>query len=136
MDFNMVRSAIKENSIFRGLNQEQLGILLMKAKSIEVPSEEQPYTKGDESDGTFVLIVSGKVNAIAENGQIMQEFGAGEVLGEVGVISPQKKRTVTVRTAQPTVALEWRFQDIEKDVPELVKRLKELAWKRIASWNE
>ncbi len=136
MDFNMVRSAIKENSIFRGLNQEQLGILLIKAKSIEVPSEEQPYTKGDESDGTFVLIVSGKVNAIAENGQIMQEFGAGEVLGEVGVISPQKKRTVTVRAAQPTVALEWRFQDIEKDVPELVKRLKELAWKRIASWNE
>ena len=136
MDFDMVRSAIKENSIFRGLNQEQLGILLMKAKGIEVPSEEQPYTKGDESDGTFVLIVSGKVNAIAESGQIMQEFGAGEVLGEVGVISPQKKRTVTVRTTQPTVALKWRFQDIEKDVPELVKRLKELAWKRIASWNE
>ena len=136
MDFNMVRSAIKENSIFRGLNQAQLGILLMTAKRIEIPSEEQPYTKGDESDGTFVLIVSGKVNAIAESGQIMQEFGPGEVLGEVGVISPQKKRTVTVRTAQPTVALEWRFQDIEKNVPELVKTLKELAWKRIASWSE
>ena len=108
----------------------------MKAKSIEVPSEEQPYTKGDESDGTFVLIVSGKVNVISESGQIMQEFGPGEVLGEVGVLSPQKKRTVTVRTTQPTVALEWRFQDIEKNVPELVKALKELAWKRISSWNE
>jgi len=136
MDFNMVRSAIKENSIFRGLSDAQLGILLMTAKRIEVPAEEQPYTKGDESDGTFVLIVSGKVNAIAESGQIMQEFGAGEVLGEVGVLSPQKKRTVTVRTTEPTVALEWRFQDIEKNAPELVKSLKELAWKRIASWNE
>ena len=136
MDFNTVRSAITENSIFRGLNQAQLGVLLMTAKGIEVPSEEQPYTRGDESDGTFTLIVSGKVNVIAENGQILQELGAGEVLGEVGIISPQKKRTVTVRTTQPTVALEWRFQDIEKDVPELVKTLKELAWKRLSSWNE
>ncbi len=136
MDFNTVRSAITRSSVFRGLDQAQLGMLLMSASAREFSSGEEIYSKGEESEGSFALIVSGRVSVVAESGQILKELGAGEVIGEVGIISPQQRRTVTVRTIQPTVALEWQLRDIEEKLPELVKTLKDLAWKRVSDWLE
>ncbi|MEE9419589.1 MAG: cyclic nucleotide-binding domain-containing protein [Desulfatiglandaceae bacterium] len=136
MDFNTVRSAITRSSVFRGLDQAQLGMLLMSASAREFSSGEEIYSKGEESEGSFALIVSGRVSVVAESGQILKELGAGEVIGEVGIISPQQRRTVTVRTIQPTVAFEWQLRDIEEKLPELVKTLKDLAWKRVSDWLE
>jgi CRP-like cAMP-binding protein len=136
MDFNTVRSAITRSSVFRGLDQAQLGMLLMSASAREFSSGEEIYSKAEESEGSFALIVSGRVSVVAESGQILKELGAGEVIGEVGIISPQQRRTVTVRTIQPTVALEWQLRDIEERLPELVKKLKDLAWKRVSDWLE
>lgn len=136
MDFNTVRSAITRSSVFRGLDQAQLDVLFMTASAREFSSGEEIYSKAEESEGSFALIVSGRVSVVAESGQILKELGAGEVIGEVGIISPQQRRTVTVRTIQPTVALEWQLRDIEERLPELVKKLKDLAWKRVSDWLE
>jgi len=32
--------------------------------------------------------------------------------------------------------LEWHIKDVEERSPELLKRLKDLAWKRMKYWNE
>lgn len=44
--------------------------------------------------------------------------------------------TVSVRTAEATAVLEWQIRDIEDKLPELLERLKELAWKRVSNWLE
>jgi len=31
--------------------------------------------------------------------------------------------------------LEWNLPDIKESLPDLFKRLKDLAWKRISSWS-
>ena len=136
MDFNTVRSAISDGSIFRGLDHAELGMLLMTANAREFSSGQDIYSKGEKSEGSFALVVIGKVSVVAESGQILQELGTGEVIGEVGIISPQKKRTLTVRAMEPTAVLEWQFEDIEKKIPKLVKTLKDLAWKRTSNWLE
>jgi len=136
MDLNTVRSALSDGSIFSGLDQAELGMLLMTANAREFSPGQDIYSKGEKSEGGFALVVIGKVSVVAESGQILQELGAGEVIGEVGTISPQKKRTLTVRAMEPTAVLEWQFGEIEKKIPSLVKTLKDLAWKRTSNWLE
>ena len=54
----------------------------------------------------------------------------------MAVISQHDKRTVTITTIEPTEILEWHIEDIEESSPELLRKLKELAWKRVKYWNE
>jgi hypothetical protein len=61
-------------------------------------------------------------------------MGSGEVIGEVGATSPQSKRTVTVKTIEPTEILEWNIKTIQNRLPDLMKTLKELAWKHISNY--
>lgn len=136
MDFIIVRTAIQGSKVFEGLDQAHLGLMLMIADIKDFSSGEIIYSKGEESEGVFGLIVSGRVGVVAESGQVLKELGGGEVIGEVGTISPQQRRTLTVKTTEPTTMLEWQIRDIQDKLPELVDRLKDVAWRRIASWLE
>ncbi len=136
MDFDRVRSAIIGSRAFKDLDPAHLGMLLMTASAREFGSGEEIYSKGEESGGSFALIVSGRASVVSEGGRVLRELGAGEVIGEIGTISPQKRRTVTVRTTEPTATLEWQLRDIEGGLPQLVGILKDLAWKRISNWLE
>ena len=136
MDFDVIRDALKGNELFKGLDQILLEILIAKAGFRQFSAGETVYRKGEETGGTIALIVSGTVNVVAENGYVLNELGVGEVIGEVGTITQEGKRTVTLTVAEPTEIIEWQIQDIEENTPELLKRLKDLAWKRIQYWNE
>jgi len=136
MDVDVVGNILKGNELFEGLDQTLLEVLIAKAGSREFSVGETVYRKGEIAGGTIALIVSGTVNVVTENGFVLNELGAGEVIGEVGTISKEGKRTVTLTVAEPTEIIEWYIQDIEENVPELLKPLKDLAWKRIKYWNE
>jgi CRP-like cAMP-binding protein len=136
MDKTEVQAALKACDVFNNFEGKQLGLLIESAQSRRFPKDEDIYKKGSESFGTFCLIISGNVEIVSENGQILQSMGPNEVIGEIGIISPQRKRTVTVRATEPIEALEWDFKSIEDNFPELLKRLKDLGWKRLANWYE
>ncbi len=136
MDLDVVRTTVKASELFKDLDQTGLELLIAKAGSRQFSVGETVYQKGEEAGDTLALIVSGTVNVVAENGYVLNELGAGEVIGEVGAISQGGKRTVTLTVQEPTVIIEWHIQDIEKSAPELLKPLKDLAWKRIKYWNE
>ena len=136
MDLDIVKNTLKECELFEGLDMSQMGLLVISANSRELSAGETVYARGDDSGGTFALIVSGKISVIAQNGLVLKELGDGEIIGEVGVITQQDKRTVTVKTIEPTEILEWHVKDIEEGSQELLKRLKDLAWKRMKYWNE
>ncbi|MBU0735285.1 MAG: cyclic nucleotide-binding domain-containing protein [Proteobacteria bacterium] len=136
MDVDVIRTALKDSELFSGLDHVQVELLIVKAGSRQFSGGETVYQKGEEAGGTVAFIVSGKINAVAENGYIVKELGAGEVIGEVGTIGKQGRRTVTLTTVEPTEILEWYIHDIEETSPELLKRLKDLAWKRIKYWIE
>jgi CRP-like cAMP-binding protein len=136
MDKTVAQTALKASEVFNNFEEDQLGLLNESGQTRRFSKGEDIYEKGSESHGTFCLIVSGSVEIVSENGQILQRMGANEVIGEVGTISPQNKRTITVRATEPVEALEWDLASIEDNFPELLKRLKDLAWKRITNWYE
>ena len=136
MDSDVMRTALKGCELFEGLDQGQMDLLMMKANSREFSAGETVYERGEESGGTFALIGTGRINVVAKDGFVLNELGAGEIIGEVGVISQHDKRTVTITTIEPTEIIEWHVKDVEERSPELLKRLKDLAWKRMKYWNE
>ena len=136
MDSDIMKSALKGCELFEGLDEGQMDLLIMSANSREFSAGETIYKRGEDSGGTFALIGSGRINVAAKDGFVLNELGAGEIIGEVGVISQQDKRTVTITTIEPTEILEWHIQDIEEKFPEVLERLKALAWKRMKYWNE
>ena len=136
MDFSIMKKALKDCSLFRELDQDQLGLLAMSAEAKEFPTENIIYQQGDDADGSFALIVSGKLEVSTQQGYVLKTLCAGEIIGEVGTISQQGKRTVTLKTVEPTTLLQWNIQDINNTSPSLLKKLKGLAWRRIKDFNE
>ena len=136
MDSDTIKTAFKRCELFEGLDEGQMGILVMRANSRGFSPGETIYERGDDSGGTFALIGSGKISVVAQNGFVLNELGCGEIIGEVGAISQNDKRSVTIKTVEPTEILEWHVKDIEEGSPELLKKLKDLAWKRMKYWSE
>jgi len=135
MDADAIKTVVKESDLFRDLDELEMELLRVKAGSRQFVEGDAIYRKGEEA-GAIGLIVSGKVNVVAENGFVLRELGAGEVIGEVGTVSHGGKRSVTLTVSEPTELIEWQIEDIEASSPELLERLKDLAWKRLKYYSE
>ncbi len=135
MDFSIMQKALNDCPLFRGMDQGQLGLLAMNAQAKEFAAEEIIYQQGDEADGSFALIVSGKLEASTQQGYVLKTLCAGEIIGEVGTISQQRKRTITLKAVEPSTLLQWNIKDIGNTSPSLLKKLKDLAWRRIKDFN-
>ncbi len=135
MEAHEIRKALLKCSIFDGFDEAQLDVLTKNARVRHFAEETTIYAKGEEAPETFCLIVSGKVNIISERGQVLRTFGPSDIMGEIGTISPQHRRTVTVDAATAVSVLEWDLKAIEKELPELFPRLRDLARERTLTWN-
>jgi CRP-like cAMP-binding protein len=131
-----VREAVGRCELFEDLDETQHAVLAERAELASYPEGKAIYAKGREADHTFGLIVSGEAEALSEGGIALRTLGPGQIIGEIGALSPQQKRTITLRAGKPTQVLEWRVDDVSGDVPELIKRLKDLAWRRVSDWFE
>ena len=135
MDFGIMQKALNDCALFRGMDQGQLGLMALSAQGIEFAAEEFVYRQGDDADGSFALIVSGKLEASTQQGYVLKTLSSGEIIGEVGTISQQRKRTVTLKAVEPSTLLQWNIEDIGNTSPSLLKKLKDLAWRRIKDFN-
>lgn len=136
METGDFKSTIQQNPLFKKLDDNSLNILIHQGKIRLFTQGEIIYQKGEPSRGNFGIVMSGRVGVISESGQVVAGLGTGEVIGEVGALSPQSKRTVTVRAIQNTELLEWNIKEIQKAFPELIKQLKDLTWKRVSNYME
>jgi CRP-like cAMP-binding protein len=134
LDFAVIRDAVKTCETFDGFDDTRLGFLLMTCQTMAFRAGKVIYAKGEEARKTFCLIVSGTVSIVSEADKVLESIGPGDIIGEIGTISPQSKRTITVQAGGPVEALEWDYETVDKGLPDLLPRLKDLAWKRATNW--
>lgn len=136
MDIYGLKADLQLCELFSTLDTEDLQLLIAHGTIKDLPRGKIMYMKGSKSDDTFCFLVSGKVNVVAKDGHVVKEIGEGEVLGEVALSDPNKTRTVTVITKEPTQVLEWNVNEIKDKIPGLWKKLLKLAWKNISEYYE
>jgi len=136
MEASEIKDIAKKCEIFKALDDEEFDLLLFYGELKDCPSKTTIYKTGDTAEGTFCLILSGAVEIVTQTGRGIRKMGRSEIIGEIGATSPQNKRTVNVRTLEPTLLLEWEIKHIGTRWPALLKKLKDQAWKHLAQYYE
>jgi len=136
VELTEIKGIAQKCKIFKTLNDEELDLLLFYGEQKDFASGAMIYKTGEAAEGNFCLILSGSIEIVAENGQVIRKMGRGEIVGEIGATSPQNKRTVTARAVKPSLLLEWNIKYIGDRWPALLKKLKEQAWKHLAQYYE
>jgi CRP-like cAMP-binding protein len=136
MEASEIKDIAKKCEIFDTLDDEELDLLLFYGELKDFASGATIYKTGETAEGTFCLILSGAVEIVAQDGCRIRKMGPGEIIGEIGATSPQNKRTVTVRSLEPALLLEWEIKHIGTRWPAILKKLKDQAWKHLARYYE
>jgi len=131
-----IKEVVRKSEIFSSLEDDELDLLLYYGDERRFPSGETIYRTGEAAEGKFSLILKGTIEIVAETDRLIRRMGVGEVIGEIGATSPQSKRTVTAKTAEPTWLLEWHLGYIKDHWPAIMKKLKDQAWKRLSNYYE
>lgn len=87
---------------FAGVPSQALAAMAQRADEVSAANGESIIDEGDEGDCLYV-IVRGRV-AVAAGGRVVAELGAGEVVGELSVLSPER-RNATVTATEPSLFL-------------------------------
>jgi len=135
MDLTAIRQAVQNCEVFSGYDEGPLNFLINNGQAKDYPEGHTLYRKGDTAEGTFCLIVSGNVNIISEREEMLETIGPGNILGEIGTISPQDKRTITVKASEPVEVVEWDLEAVQKEVHGLFEKLRDLARERTLNWH-
>ena len=136
MNGDTVKTALRQCPLFKSFNEDELAILMESGNIRKFSRGKILYRKGEESDDTFCLIISGKVNIVAKDGHIVKENGVGNIIGEIALSDPHHRRTVSVIAKDPTDVLEWNIHHIKEKIPGLWKKLLKLAWEHISDYYE
>ncbi|MDY0096250.1 MAG: cyclic nucleotide-binding domain-containing protein [Candidatus Vecturithrix sp.] len=136
MDEQTLKTILRKNELFNTLHDDELNVLIENGTIREFLRGKIIYMKGEQSNDTFCLIISGNVNIVATGGNILKEMGSGEVLGEIALSDPNHIRTLNVIAREPTLVLEWNINHIKGKIPVLWKKLLKLAWKNIRNYYE
>ena len=127
-------ASLEQCDLFRDLEHEDLRLLLHYGKLRMFRAGEIIYKKDEQALGRFCLVLSGRVGIVTAAGQLIKEIEGREILGEIGVVRADNKRTATVKAIKSTEIFEWNVELIGVQVPGLVERLKALAWKNVSSY--
>ena len=123
----ITKKVLRENELFRDLDDILLETLITHADAKLLAEGDMLYRQGEASNDTFCIIIFGSVKIVSENGQILAVMKRGRVMGEIGIMGMQHKRSADVVALEPTSILEWRFGDIKDKAPDLIKKLQQLA---------
>ena len=116
--------------LFGELDTYDLGQLAGWLVDVERREGESLMEQGAMPDLLFVL-EAGTVDVLRD-GERVASLGPGQVVGEIGLIEPQR-RTATVRATSDVraVALPLEHLDqLEGEMPEIVRKLRWIAGKR------
>ncbi|CAN5473883.1 hypothetical protein BH09SUM1_BH09SUM1_09650 [soil metagenome] len=132
MEFDVARDAFRNSQIFREINPDISAILLMHAECRRFTASHVVYRGHENSDQTFMLLVTGLMKVVDESGAAVAEIHPGELFGEIGVVSPQHKRLATVAAAEISETLIWTMPALAKTIADaILPILEQIAWTRI-----
>ena len=115
--------------LFEGFESEQLRLLAFGADAQVLEEGETLYTKGEPSDGGYV-VVEGRMDLISgANDGTVKQYGPGSLLGELALITETEYAATAVAQRQSQVLRVSRalFRRILREYPHLA----ELLQKRI-----
>jgi len=129
----LTKKVLRENELFQDLDDTLLETLITHANAKLLSKDDVLYKKGEAANDTFCIIIFGSVKIVGDRGQVLAELKRGKVMGEIGVMGMQHKRSADVVALEPTSILEWRFGDIKDKAPALMKELQKLALTHLRS---
>jgi CRP-like cAMP-binding protein len=136
MEKERLRQAIQSNAIFKKLPADQIEFLLQNGQERHFGKGQKIFAEGQENATTFCMIVSGRVEILKEDRQVIRSLACPESLGEIGPINPQHKRLCNVVAGEPTDVLEWDMATVTGKIPTLEKEFENLAWTRIVDFDQ
>lgn len=134
MNFFDVRDSLLNCPALSGLDEKMKGLLLLRARPRTFTAGEVLFEKGQQADTTFFLITGGKLQLLSNRaGETIARLGPGELLGEIGLLDPSKKRSATVVAKEDSNVIEWDFHELGKDLQVMILPILErVAFDRIA----
>ncbi len=94
---------LKENSLFKGMDERVINILANISETVSVPAETVIFAEGMPSDSLFI-IASGKVEVLKDSQDkqevVIGELSRGDVLGLLSLLK-SGSRAVTVKAKEP-----------------------------------
>ena len=126
--------ALARVPVFAGLSRRSLERIARIAKDVELRLGQvliEPRAKGS---GMFVLL-EGAVT-VGTRGRRARELGAGDIVGELALLTPDAQRTARVRATTPVRCLaisRGDFRRILTDEPKVAIQVLETVASRLAS---
>ena len=83
MEITTVKSVLHRSDVFRECTELQLQELLLFATPKYFAAQETLYTRGEVTNNTFCLIISGSVHVLNDHTGLVAVRRSGEVIGEL-----------------------------------------------------
>jgi predicted Zn finger-like uncharacterized protein len=122
--------------IFKNLGEEEIRDIVTFLRLNKFEEDDVILRKGEPGRNLFI-IVSGKVEVLSEDGMSIAFMGAGEVFGEMSLLSGDPVGA-TIKVVEPTTVLFIGAKDFKKvlnEVPSLQLNFTRLLARRMAEIN-
>ncbi len=123
-------------SIFKGLREDEIRDIVSFLRLNKFEEDDVILRKGEPGRNLFIL-VSGKVEVLSEDGMSIAFMGAGEVFGEMSLLSGDPVGA-TIKVVEPTTVLFVGAKDFKKvlnEVPSLQLNFTRLLARRMSEIN-
>ena len=126
----MDAARLKRIPVFADLDDEALSHIAALAAEVSVPAGKELVREGDYSYD--VLAIEEGTATVERGGQRIADLGAGDVIGEMGVLE-RHQRNATVVATSPMLLMtltSWDIRKLRKSAPEVVEHLRQLVEQR------
>ncbi len=107
---------LKENSLFKGVDERVINVLANISEAVSVPAETVIFAEGMQSDAMFI-IASGKVDVLKDSQDkqetVIGELSRGDVLGLLSLVKGGS-RAVTVKSKEPVELITITQESFDK----------------------
>lgn len=115
---------LKRIPVFADLGDEELSHIAALAAEVSVPEGKELVREGDYSYD--VLAIEEGTARVERGGEVVAELGAGDVIGEMGVLE-RSQRSATVVATSPMLLMtltSWDIRKLRKSAPAVVEHLR------------
>ena len=119
--------------LLSGLDDRQLQVVAGHLTSDSYRSGQSIVREGDVGYSIFI-IKSGRVD-VTSGDRVLRQLGPGDFFGELGIVSPDGKRTATVTArddAEVWTMLGTSFRQLERDNADVAQAIQVTAQRRLS----